>query len=211
MKRHFSLSTRLLSHYDTLNLDMSATPQQIKLAFYKLSKEFHPDKNDSPDAKRVYQSITEAYSILGDPPSRRSYDRQIDSGNTSSYGYPSSPGLDARRRQRANYAWTHTGRHHAQQRSNWQKYKQDSSYYNHSARSHAWWSEIYQRRSRPTKHKEDSYLKDSTFWRYVHTLSLFGLLFGFAGLLRYGSDSPQLANRKRDLRKKDENLSLDNK
>ncbi|TIA91290.1 hypothetical protein E3P99_01135 [Wallemia hederae] len=172
-RRWMHYSRRALSHYDTLNLSATATPQQIKTAFYSLSKEYHPDKNDSPDAKRVYQSITEAYSILGDPPSRRNYDRELDSTPSAPYGHSSNAGLDARRRQRANYAWTQQGRQQAQQRSNWKKYQQESSYYNHSARSHAWWTDIYQRRRRPGKRDaaegDTKFLKDSTFWRRVAT------------------------------------------
>ncbi|EOR03740.1 DnaJ-like protein subfamily B member 9 [Wallemia ichthyophaga EXF-994] len=213
-RRYLSISRRILNHYETLNLSASATPQQIKTAFYTLSKEYHPDKNDSPDAKRVYQSITEAYSILGDAPSRRNYDRQMDSTPITPYGYPSNAGLDNRRRQRANYAWTQQGKHQAQQRSNWKKYQQESSYFNDSARSHAWWTDIYQRRSRPGKREDGSvdnkFLKDSTFWRYMHTFSLFGLLFGFAGLLRYGSEASP-AQKKTGNRADNSALSLEDK
>lgn len=56
---------------------------------------------------------------------------------------------------------------------------------------------------------DTKFLKDSTFWRYMHTFSLFGLLFGFAGLLRYGSEASP--TQKQNVNKSDNTLSLDNK
>lgn len=75
---------------------------------------------------------------------RRSYDRNLDSGGdeTKRYGYPTNAGLDSRRRARANYAWQHAGRHHAQARQRTHSQHYTSNYANTNAKSHAWWSEI---------------------------------------------------------------------
>ena len=48
---------------------------QIKSAYRKLAKKFHPDINDSPDAAERFREITEAYDTLTDPDRRRRYDR----------------------------------------------------------------------------------------------------------------------------------------
>jgi molecular chaperone DnaJ len=51
------------SHYDVLQLDSrSATPDEIKRAFRRLSMELHPDKNgNSEESKRAFQELNEAY------------------------------------------------------------------------------------------------------------------------------------------------------
>ena len=48
---------------------------QIKSAYRKLAKQYHPDVNDSPDAAEQFREITEAYDTLTDPDRRRRYDR----------------------------------------------------------------------------------------------------------------------------------------
>jgi molecular chaperone DnaJ len=64
------------SHYDVLQLESrSATPDEIKRAFRRLSMEHHPDKNgNSDESKRAFQEINEAYDVLSDPAKRNNYD-----------------------------------------------------------------------------------------------------------------------------------------
>ena len=67
------------SYYEDLGILSTATSKEIKDAFYKLSKECHPDKvgADNQEALLQFQAISEAYSILGDPKLRRQYDRGV--------------------------------------------------------------------------------------------------------------------------------------
>jgi DnaJ-class molecular chaperone len=60
--------------YDRLEIDSSASTADIKKAYYKLSKQWHPDKNPSEDAKKKFQEIAEAYEILSDDEKRKNYD-----------------------------------------------------------------------------------------------------------------------------------------
>ena len=64
------------SHYDVLQLESrSATPDEIKRAFRRLSMEHHPDKNgNSEESNRAFQEINEAYTVLSDPAKRGNYD-----------------------------------------------------------------------------------------------------------------------------------------
>jgi molecular chaperone DnaJ len=64
------------SHYDVLQLESrSATPDEIKRAFRRLSMELHPDKNgNSEESNRAFQEINEAYNVLSDPEKRSNYD-----------------------------------------------------------------------------------------------------------------------------------------
>ncbi|XP_071476478.1 dnaJ homolog subfamily C member 30, mitochondrial-like [Diadema antillarum] len=64
------------NYYEVLNITPNATQAQVKEAFFKLSKVYHPDKNaGSKEAQRQFSSINEAYSVLGNLTLRKRYDR----------------------------------------------------------------------------------------------------------------------------------------
>lgn len=64
-------------YYKTLNVNPTATQGQIKQAYRRLVKLFHPDVNtEIADHERII-SINEAYEVLGDPQRRKSYDREF--------------------------------------------------------------------------------------------------------------------------------------
>lgn len=63
-------------YYQVLGITPSASQAVIKQAFRRLVMRYHPDKNPSPAAAAVFREISEAYAILGNPGSRRSYDQQ---------------------------------------------------------------------------------------------------------------------------------------
>ena len=83
--RHILTSTvRPRSFYDELGVHPQSTSREIKEAFYKLSKDHHPDRNvDNPEALKKFQVISEAYEILGNPDKRIKYDKGV-LGRTSS-------------------------------------------------------------------------------------------------------------------------------
>ena len=53
-------------YYSTLNVNRSASQDEIKKAYFKLAKTYHPDVNKAPEAKEKFASINEAYETLGD-------------------------------------------------------------------------------------------------------------------------------------------------
>lgn len=68
-------------HYRTLGISPKATQSEIKQAYYKLSKEFHPDKNRGCKvAADRFRQVTEAYEVLGTYSSRKLYDRGLSDG-----------------------------------------------------------------------------------------------------------------------------------
>ncbi|XP_041981166.1 dnaJ-like protein 60 [Aricia agestis] len=69
------------THYETLNLQKDCSDKDIKDAFIKLSKQYHPDKNKDAKAQEKFVKILEAYNVLGKPGSRAEYD------NTSYVSY----------------------------------------------------------------------------------------------------------------------------
>lgn len=64
------------SLYSRLRLTAAATQSEIKTAYYRLSKIYHPDKNNNcPKASAQFRNITEAYEVLGDPKAKAAYDK----------------------------------------------------------------------------------------------------------------------------------------
>jgi len=61
-----------MRHYDILGVDKTATQDQIKKAYRKLSMKHHPDKNGGDDTK--FKEINEAYETLSDANKRKAYD-----------------------------------------------------------------------------------------------------------------------------------------
>jgi molecular chaperone DnaJ len=61
--------------YKTLNVPKGASQDEIKKAYFKLAKEYHPDVNKAPEAKEKFATINEAYETLGDEGKRRVYDQ----------------------------------------------------------------------------------------------------------------------------------------
>ena len=62
-------------YYKTLGVDKNASDEEIKRAFRKLAKQYHPDVNKEPGAQEKFKEIGEAYSILSDPNKRKQYDQ----------------------------------------------------------------------------------------------------------------------------------------
>lgn len=63
-------------YYEVLGLTKSATADEIRKAYRKLSRTYHPDvKKDDPAAAKRFQEIQEAHEVLGDEEKRRKYDR----------------------------------------------------------------------------------------------------------------------------------------
>jgi curved DNA-binding protein len=65
-----------IDYYKILGIDKSATQKEIKNAYRKLARKYHPDLNpNDKDAKKNFQLINEAHEVLGDPDKRKKYDR----------------------------------------------------------------------------------------------------------------------------------------
>jgi uncharacterized membrane protein/DnaJ-domain-containing protein 1 len=66
--------TRFRDYYAILGVPRDATQEQIKEAYRRLVKIYHPDRNPSPEAEEMFKLINEAYQVLSDPARRAGYD-----------------------------------------------------------------------------------------------------------------------------------------
>jgi len=65
-----------VDYYKILGIEKTATPKDIKSAYRKLARKYHPDLNpNDKDAKRNFQQINEANEVLSDPEKRKKFDQ----------------------------------------------------------------------------------------------------------------------------------------
>ena len=63
-------------YYETLGVNKNASADEIKSAYRKLAKKYHPDLNkDNPEAAEKFKEVNEAYECLGDEQKRKNYDQ----------------------------------------------------------------------------------------------------------------------------------------
>jgi hypothetical protein len=76
------------SPYDILGVSKSATAKEIKMAFYREAKKYHPDLHpNDPQTKAKFQEIAAAYELLSDDSKRRMYDSTGFTGESGAGNY----------------------------------------------------------------------------------------------------------------------------
>jgi molecular chaperone DnaJ len=81
-------------YYETLGLSKGASADEIKAAFRKLARQYHPDVNKEADSEEKFKEINEAYGVLSDPDKRARYDRFGHSGLGDLGGMPDFATMD---------------------------------------------------------------------------------------------------------------------
>ena len=61
-------------YYDTLGVSRDSTDSELKKAYRRLAKKFHPDVSTGPDAEEKFKQAQQAYDVLSDPEKRKLYD-----------------------------------------------------------------------------------------------------------------------------------------
>ncbi len=69
------MATGTRDYYETLGVSKTADQDEIKKAYRKLARKYHPDANpDDPKAEEKFKEISTAYEVLSDPDKRKQYD-----------------------------------------------------------------------------------------------------------------------------------------
>src|SRR5215469_1180754 len=75
------MATNKRDYYEVLGVQRNAGEEEIKKAFRRLAKQYHPDTNKEQGAEAQFIEINEAYEVLSDPQKRSAYDRYGHAGN----------------------------------------------------------------------------------------------------------------------------------
>ena len=68
----------MANHYETLGVARGASDEEIKKAFRKLTRQYHPDVSQDKDAPAKMAGINAAYDVLRDADKRKEYDFELD-------------------------------------------------------------------------------------------------------------------------------------
>src|SRR4030081_1731140 len=70
------MAVQFRDYYETLGISKTATEDEIRTAFRKLARKYHPDvAKDKKAAEEKFKQINEAYEVLSDPEKRKKYDQ----------------------------------------------------------------------------------------------------------------------------------------
>ena len=100
-------------YYKILGLERDATPDQIKQAYRKLARKYHPDVSKETDAEKRFKEIGEAYAVLKDPEKKSAYD-QMGNNWSGGQGFNPPPNWDSGYEFRGNGWGDHANPDHSE-------------------------------------------------------------------------------------------------
>jgi len=93
------MAVEFKDYYKTLGVSRTASDEEIRKAFRKLARQYHPDvAKDKKAAEEKFKEINEAYEVLGDPEKRKRYD-ELGANWKQGAGFPPPPGWEQRGRR----------------------------------------------------------------------------------------------------------------
>ena len=83
-----------MNAYEMLGVSPTANDDEIKKAYRRLALEYHPDRNNTPEAESKFKSVSEAYAVLCDKQKRNNLDATLHMGNNGGYQSRGDPIFD---------------------------------------------------------------------------------------------------------------------
>lgn len=93
----------MVNHYETLGINSSATPDEVRRAYRILARRYHPDLNPGKGTEDKFKLISESYAVLSDPERRRVFDIELQAFQAKATR--ASAAADASARARRAKAW----------------------------------------------------------------------------------------------------------
>ena len=87
------MAVEFQDYYETLGVGRNASDGEIKKAYRKLARKYHPDVNKDKEAEEKFKQINEAHEVLKDPEKRKLYDR-LGSGWQAGQDFKPPPGWE---------------------------------------------------------------------------------------------------------------------
>ena len=69
------MAVKFQDYYETLSVGRNASEDEIKKAYRKLARKYHPDVNQDNGAEEMFKQVNEAHEVLKDPEKRQRYDQ----------------------------------------------------------------------------------------------------------------------------------------
>src|SRR5687768_2244614 len=88
-------------YYKILGVPKGASTADVKKAYRKLARQYHPDVNKKPEAEKRFKEINEAHEVLSDPEKRKRYDTVGPDWERYAQGMGGHPG--------GNFHWVYNG------------------------------------------------------------------------------------------------------
>lgn len=96
-------------YYEVLELKKGASEAEIKSAYRKLARKYHPDVDKSPGATEKFKEVSEAYQVLSDPPKKQMYDQYGHAASNMGGGNPFGEGFNPFGNGGFSYSWSGNG------------------------------------------------------------------------------------------------------
>jgi curved DNA-binding protein CbpA len=162
----------IITLYDILGISSTASSAEIKTAYKKLAKQYHPDKNPGSNwHEEQFKKVNQAYQILSDPSQRQVYDYRLEYERFNQQR-PVTPKPPPQQQRTPPTSKTQT-------QYNYQKKKQESQYQKPPSVQETWLDKFFETIFRPIKSLSEKKINMYVVSYYFFSVMLLGSYYEF--------------------------------